>query len=108
VQHKAKSGYSKTKFPDSDVETNTDPIIENKRKLNQNKRRQIMRQRLQGRHLDDHYYPDDQDEAWERRLLLAPAQNSSAKMRGMRNKIPSPTRRRMGMGFIVTGENAKF
>ena len=75
-------------------ETNTDPIIENKRKLNQNKRRQIMRQRLQGRHLDDHYYQDDQ--------------NSSAKMRGLRNKIPSPMRRRMGMGFIVTGENAKF
>ena len=105
---KVVSTVSKEKFPESDYEFGTDPCIETKRKTNQSKRRKAMISRLSGTHLDDHYYPDEEDEVYERMLLLAKVQQNSSKMQHLGNKIPFSIKQKMDQGFIMHGSDAVF
>ena len=105
---KEKPTVSKEKYPDSDYEGGADSPIESIRKNNQRQRREIMTEKLAGVHLSEHYIPDEEDESYERLLLLAKVQQDSSKMCHLKNKIPFEKKKMMEEGFVLVGPDAKF
>ena len=95
-------------LPDSDFEEDMDLEREARRKQSQKKRREDILHAANNVSSFEEYVPDPDDEKWERRLLLRFTQTDSKKYRYKKNQIPSEAREAMGMGYILTGKNAKY
>ena len=92
-------------FPDSDFEDGGNLDDEEKRKHAQSSRRKLMAQALHAQIDMDIFVPDEDDEYWEKELLLKDAQVKSKKYLGKKMRIPAKQRKQMENGDILDGQD---
>ena len=92
-------------FPDSDFEDGGDLEDEERRKNAQSFRRKLMAQALDEEIDTDVFVPDEDDEYWEKELLLKDAQVKSKKYLGKKMRIPLKQRKQMESGDILDGQD---